>query len=264
MKLWNFLDELKEKLNDLENIKTENYNTIEDAVNNARLEKPTWNRVDNVVAVFADLKNSTQISNRKTKRVYAKFLEYTGYPFVKINDEFDSEFVDIKGDGGISLFSGKYAEVKAFLAAETFKTFQENYVREKFKNKYGVNLSFGIGISKGDLLVKQIGQRGNNKFFVWAGNAINNAALISKDVKRLSDKTVIGIEESIYTVLNQEKFRNYLVISCGCPKSEKINLWKEHYVKDESNFKYYKIESDWCKIHGEQYINAVLEIINES
>ncbi|WP_297455394.1 adenylate/guanylate cyclase domain-containing protein [Persephonella sp.] len=261
MELWGFFEKLKEKLSYLENIRIETYNTIEQAINNAKVEKPIWNRVDNVVVVLVDLKNSTQISNRKTKRVYAKFLEYTGYPFVKISKSFGSEFIDIKGDGGISLFSGEYAEIKAFLAAKTFKTFQEEYVREKFKNKYGVNLSFGIGISKGDLLVKLIGQRGDDKFFVWAGNAINNAALISKNVKRFSNKTVIGIDENIYNVLNQEKFKNYLVISCGCLKGENISPWKKYYTKKKSNFKYYKIESDWCKKHGEKHINAVLKII---
>ncbi|WP_029521070.1 adenylate/guanylate cyclase domain-containing protein [Persephonella sp. IF05-L8] len=264
MELWNFLDELKEKLDSLEDIKTEDYNSIEDAVNNARLEKPIWNRVNNVVAVFADLKNSTQISNRKTKRVYAKFLEYTGYPFVKINEKFDSKFIDIKGDGGLSLFSGRYAEIKAFLAAETFKTFQEKYVRGKFKSKYNINLSFGIGISKGDLLVKRIGRRKeDNNFFVWAGNAVNNAALISKYVKISSNKTIIGVSKDIYHILNQEKFRDYLILSCEC--SNKRNLWEreERFIGSNIDI-FYKIESDWCKKHGEEYINTVLEIINES
>ena len=260
MELWNFLRNINKKLSYLREIETDEYKSIEEAIKNAYLEKPKWNRVNNVVTVFADLADSTNISNRKTKRVYAKFLEAVGYPFVKIFNEFNAEFVDIKGDGGLALFSRKYAEIYAFLAAETFKTFQEEYAKKQLKN-YNVSYYFGIGISKGDLLVKKVGERGNNNFFVWAGNAVNNAALISKDVKRVSKITSIGVTIDIYDIFNQDKFRDYLIYSCGCPEDKKENLWKEFSIKGENNFRYKKIESNWCKTHGEDYLNKVLEII---
>ncbi|SNZ03666.1 Adenylate and Guanylate cyclase catalytic domain-containing protein [Persephonella hydrogeniphila] len=260
MELWKFLEDINKELSYLKEIETEEYESIEKAIENAYLEKPKWNRVNNVVAVFADLANSTNISNRKTKRVYAKFLEAVGYPFVKIFNEFNAEFIDIKGDGGLALFSGNYAEIYAFLAAETFKTFQEEYAKKQL-SQYDVNYYFGIGIAKGDLLVKKVGVRGNNNFFVWAGDAVNNAALTSKDIKNISQITSIGITLDIYDKFNQDKFKDYLVYSCGCPKGKKVNLWKEFSIKDEKNFRYKKIESNWCKTHGEEYLNKILEII---
>ncbi len=264
MKLWELLEKIQSKLDYLtDNIELEEYSSIEEAINKAYLEKPEWNRVNNVVAIFADLADSTSISNRKIKRVYAKFLEYIGYPFVKINNEFDAEFIDIKGDGGIALFSGKYAEIKAFLSAETFKTFQEKYAKDYFK-KYDVSYYLGIGIAKGDLLVKKIGQRGDKNYYVWAGNAINNAALVSKDLKRVKQNmTTIGVTEDIYHTLDTNTFRDYLIFSCGCPNSKKVKLWKEFTVSGESNFKYHLIESNWCEKHGEEYVRKVLEVIQK-
>lgn len=266
MELWENLNNISKKLEELLKIKVEDYNCIENAIKNAKIEKAEWNKVENVVAIFADLKNSTIISNRKIKRVYAKFLESIGYPFSKICKLFDAKFIDIKGDGGIALFQGQYAEIKAFLAAETYKTFQEQYIKPIFKKNYNVNYSFGIGIAKGDLLVKKVGSR-NYSFFVWAGDTINNAALISKDVKEIDSNTntsKIGISSEIYESLSNPKFEEYLIYSCGCPNGNKELLWKERHLKNGKGMKYKYIESNWCNEHGEEYLNKVLNNIKES
>ena len=63
---------------------------------------------------------------------------------------------------------------------------------------------------------------------------------------------------------NPQELYDYLILSCGCPNNEKVNLWKEK-PKLESKFstKVWELRSKWCDIHGEEYINKVLEIINE-
>ncbi len=264
MELWENLNNISKKLEELLEIKIEDYDCIENAIKNAKIEKAEWNKVENVVAIFADLKNSTIISNEKIKRVYAKFLESIGYPFSKICKLFDVKFIDIKGDGGIALFQGQYAEVKAFLAAETYKTFQEKYLKNNFERNYKINYSIGIGIAKGDLLVKKVGSR-NYSFFVWAGDTINNAALISKDVKEIySNTSKIGISLEIYDSLSNPKFEEYLIYSCGCPNGDKELLWKEKHLKNGRGMKYKYIENNWCEKHGEEYLNEVWNIIKEN
>jgi len=187
LKLWNFLEELNDKVNyKIEDIKTIEYHSIKEAIQNARLEKGVWNKVPNIIAVFSDLLNSTGISNEKRRKTYSKILEYLNYPFIQIHRKFGAEFFDIKGDGGLALYSGNKAEVRAFLAAETYKTFIEKKANNYFSKNYSLEIVVGIGIAKGELWVKKIGSRGDGKnFYVWSGSAINNAALISKDLKRI-------------------------------------------------------------------------------
>ena len=264
MKLWRYLDDINNRVNNrVEEIEIEDYDTVMQAINNARLEKGKWNRVKNVVAVFSDLLDSTGLSNEKRKTTYSKILEYLSLPFIEIHSKFKAEFFDIKGDGGIALYSGYEAEVRAFLASETYKTFIENKANNYF-SKYEIKLVVGIGIEKGDLLVKKVGSRGDGKnFYVWSGNAINNAALISKDLKRIGGQySSIGVSQEIYNKLNREVIREWVILSCGCPHGKKTNLWSQYFVEGVSSFAYYRIVSDWCETHGEEYLNNVLKTLN--
>ena len=57
---------------------------------------------------------------------------------------------------------------------------------------------------------------------------------------------------------------NYLILSCGCPNNNKVNLWKEKSeLESKFSTKIWELRSKWCNKHGEEYINKVLEIINE-
>ena len=262
LRLWDFLNEINDKVNyKIEDIETIEYSSIREAIQNVRLEKGVWNKVPNVIAVFSDLLDSTGISNEKRKKTYSKILEYLNYPFIQIHKKFGAEFFDIKGDGGLALYSGYEAEVRAFLAAETYKTFIEKKANNYFSTNYGLKIVVGIGIAKGELWVKKIGSRGDGKnFYVWSGSAINNAALISKDLKRIKRNiSTIGVTEDIYSKLNRDKIRDYLIYSCEC--TEKTLLWKTFFVEGISNFKYYCNESNWCDKHGEGYLNKVFEIL---
>ena len=170
---------------------------VTQALTNAKLEVNQWMQIEDVVVVFSDLKNSTGISFDKQDRTMTKLLEYLNKPFLKIHKEFGAEFSEIKGDGGIAIYSQENA-IKALLASISIKTFYFKYINEKVKKTYGVDFEVATGIAKGNLRLKQIGMRGLN-FPVWAGETINLSALISKELKKDSKpKNSIGITSDMY------------------------------------------------------------------
>ncbi len=261
MKLWEFLKEVYSYAeNRVKGIQPVDIEYIPDE-DNIKLEVGKWYRIRNVVCVYVDLKDSTRVSFQKTKEGMAKVYEHIGTGIVKIfqHEDFKADYIDIKGDGGFALYKGDYAEVKSFLAAETFKTYVYKHLRNRFPN---IEIRFGIGISKGNLLVKKVGIRRWN-YPVWAGRVVNHAAYICKEVKRkfVFHNDIIGVTEEIYTVLNSDKFRQWLVLSCGCPNDKKVNLWKKTSPSDSVYPDFYYLEANWCDKHGEQYISKVIQLI---
>jgi hypothetical protein len=263
MELWEFLkdikDEIEERIKSFEPIDIDYIPQPEDM----KLEIGKWYRIKDVVCVYVDLKDSTKASFVKTKESMSKVYEYIGTSIVKVfsNSNFKSAFIDIKGDGGFALYKEPFAEVKALLAAVTFKTFAYKYMRNRFSN---IQMKFGIGMAKGNLLVKKVGKRGNHRNFpVWAGKVVNHAAWICKDVKKSFDFEcdVLGITEGIYRVIKREEFKEWLFLSCPCPNGKKTELWKEKDL--EGREKYFYLKVNWCDKHGEEYLNNVLEKLKE-
>jgi len=261
MKLWDFMKDVHESIEErtagLEPIDIE-YIPDEDAL---KLEVGKWYRIKDVVCVYLDLKDSTLASFQKTKEGMGKVYEHIGTGVARIfqNGNFKADFIDIKGDGGFAIYKGAYAEIKAFLAAETFKTYSFKYLRNKFHN---MEIRFGIGISKGNLLVKKVGTKKWN-YPVWAGKVVNHAAYICKEVKRKFnfERDVIGATQKVYDALNTPEFRDYLVLSCEC--SDKTELWKKATPENSEFPEFYYLEANWCDKHGEDYINNVIELIKQ-
>ena len=261
MELWKKLESVKNDIESrIETFKPIDLENIPDE-EKLKLETGKWYRIKDVVCVYLDLKDSTKASFEETKEEMAKIYEYIGTSMTKIFSlaGIEADFIDLKGDGGFALFHSKYPEARAVVGAVTFKTYSYKYMKKKFPD---IEIKFGIGISKGNLLVKKIGIRTWN-FPVWAGKVVNYAAYLCKEVKGKFnfERDVIGMDQYIYTAIDNDKFRNWLVWSCGCPTGKKTLLWKQGIPSDNAYPTFHYLEANWCDTHGEEYINKVLEII---
>lgn len=251
---------IKNKLDTLSSsIKIENKDTIEQAIKNAKLEVNEWQEVDNIVCVFSDLQNSTQISLDKNKTTIAKILENLIVPIQDIHRSFDCEFIDIKGDGGIVLYSGKNASIRAFLASVTCNTFFSEFA-SKLEKDYNIKFNVYSGIHKGSILLKRVGSRKDN-FPVWAGDTVNISALITKELKNNTkiSSSYIGVTDEVFKILSNSNVKDYLTISCGCNSSTKNTLWNAHTFKGRNGKKYHYMNTNWCSLHGQIYLDNVLK-----
>jgi len=227
------------------------------------LQGNTWIRLEDVTCVYADMMRSTQLSVRREPQTVAKLYQLFTGNAVRILNEFDAEYIDVRGDGAFGLFSGRKGFYKALAAAVTVKTFTARHGARIVKESgLAFPLTCHLGIQSGRLLVKKLGLRGDMQNEVWAGRPVNVAA-------KLASRGGAGqlvVSKNVY-----DRFESDLIyLSCGCGKSadgrritgKKSPLWKEVEV-DPSVFgsgTAHVLDSDWCVIHGEETCNGILAL----
>jgi class 3 adenylate cyclase len=214
-----------------------------------------WLKINGVICVFVDMKNSTKFSAlhhaTTTGKVYSLF---TGTA-VRIFKELGASYIDVKGDGVFALFNSTQAHT-ALASAVTFKTFVKEEFTLKVSNKTNVDTGVHIGIAQSTLLVSKIGlrkseSRGDMYNEVWAGKAVNMAAKLAS----LSNNDQIHVSKEYYLKLKAQKALNSC--ECGEPKP----LWTEVDLSEDDRFSFdtgYVLGSFWCKTHGASYLNEII------
>jgi class 3 adenylate cyclase len=271
MELWKTMEETfkvqKEKVDTIEVVEIDDIPPVGDM----KLEIGKWYKLRNLVSLYVDMVGSTKFTNDKSEKASAKMYEMFTGSLVKIlkYSDYQAEYIDIKGDGGFALWKGKYASIMAVLAAVTFKTYVEKQLKGYVKSQVADwNISSKMGIFKDTVLVKRIGERDTKdtqyNWAVWAGRPVN----LSSKLSSIAENDKLLISEDVLNDISQKEFKKYLVRSCGCDGSgntrEPKDLWVE---KTDSvmqfDSKIFKLESKWCDVHGEEFINSIIEKMKE-
>jgi class 3 adenylate cyclase len=222
------------------------------------IENPqNWLKIPDVICVFVDIRGSTQLSasnhDNGTAQVYQLF---TGTA-VKLFSEFESPYIDVRGDGTLALFDSNQAH-RALASAVTFRTFAQEEFIPLVKNKTELDIGCHVGIDMRTVLVRKIGfkrhqGRSDRQNEVWAGRPINMAAKLASESK---DNELLA-SDRFFKKLNSR----YALKSGGCPNNEVVDLWHERDVKEDDRFDFdtaYALASIWCKTHGREFCNKLL------
>src|SRR5215217_2259958 len=148
-------------------------------VNNLPIVARRWHKAADIVAVVADLKNSTKLGTGKWAASTASIYQGATGSVVDVFDKFDADFLQIQGDGVFGLFWGSLRYERAACAGITIKTFSESFVTQleaKWSNLDGVT-GYKVGIASSRILVKNVGTPRNpaQQEPIWAGKAVNYA-----------------------------------------------------------------------------------------
>ena len=235
--------------------------------------KGVWWQIPNVTAVYADLKGSTALSAESTPRVAAFAYTYFIRATALILERFGAGYVDIQGDGIFGLFSGSVSAFSAAASAITMRTQIERDVAKRFERdtQSEWELTAGIGIGRGTLLVRRLGLRGTKQNEVWAGKPVNMAAKLSS----VADSNQVVVSERVFRDYEQASKlrRRVLIWSCGCNGSPSIGkgldvppgqttcLWGKEPAPQEVDFDLefiHRLKSAWCKIHGPEFCEALV------
>lgn len=216
-----------------------------------------WLKIPDLVAVFFDLKSSTQLGTGRhdtsTARLYKSAVESA----VAILNEFDGQFIDIQGDGGFGLYWGELSYERALCAAVTIRTFSQDMV-DQFKAKHTTGnfpeTGFKVGIACGRVLVKRLGTPRNvdEQEAVWAGRPVNYAAKAAQS----ADRHEVVITGSIWDRFEKN---DYVAFSCGCGGLSSPALWQDHTIANlHDNEQYGRIlKAPWCVTHGPSFCEAI-------
>lgn len=226
-----------------------------------------WLKLDDVVAVVADLKNSTALSFRKRPQTSAKLYEAVTGNCTRIVSRFDTDFVDIQGDGLFALYHGERAYERALCAAITLKTFSQKQLVPAIegweqRGDQFPETGLKVGMHSGVLAVKSVGVKTRThewKEPVWAGRPVNWAFKCAQ----LADVHQLVCTKSVYG-----KFDNndYVTHSCSCGFSDNSAapsnaIWNDFNMQgklpaDKAPTKV--LLSSWCDRHGDEFCEAIL------
>ena len=222
------------------------------------IENPRhWLRISKVVSVFVDMINSTQLSaGNNDKETAGVYRLYTGTA-VRLFDEFEAPYIDVRGDGVLALFN-KTQPHRALAAAVTFKTFTEAEITPRVKEKTDIEIGSHIGIDQQTVLVSKIGlkrhdQRSDRQNEVWAGRPVNMSAKLAS----LSKAGELLISERYFKNFKDER----VLKTCEC--DGKSDLWDPVNLEADKRFdfsKAYKLKKLWCQKHGKEYCEYILAL----
>lgn len=218
-----------------------------------------WTRMDDIVAVVADLKSSTQLGTGSKAASTASIYEASTGGVVKVFDQFDANFLQIQGDGAFGLFWGDRRFERAACAGITIKTFSVtlgDQIEAKWPTK--PQTGFKVGIASGRVLVKRVGTPRNpaQQEPIWAGKPVNYAAKAAQSADR-HDLVVTG------SVWDQLEKNDYLIFTCPCGDGPTDTLWQDFSIErlrtDTAESQGRKLTSSWCSTHGEEFCQAILD-----
>ena len=231
-----------------------------------------WLQIPQVTAVFADLKGSTKLNAAESPQTAALAYTYFIRAMAVVLEKFSAKYVDIQGDGIFGLFSGPGSTFLAGTAAITMKTLVKRDVAVRFKKDADADweLSVGIGIDRGTLLVRRLGLRGTNQNEVWAGKPVNVAAKLSS----LADANEVVVSDRVFDLYESasELRRRALLWSCGCnggvqgagldvPIGRTPYLWQQESTPGDLGLDFeniHRLKSHWCVIHGSEFCEAIV------
>lgn len=201
----------------------EYFDTISEVINKLKnAEDLKKIRIDNVIAIFSDIKDSTKISYEKNKAEVSDILEFFSKNFIQIHENNGAEFIDLNGDGAIALYSSEN-KMSAYNAVITLH------------NIFKIN-DYNIIISTGMAMDNLLGMKIKNPVlgvdnYIWAGETINIAASISKSIKykKYSNAKTIGISEKLFKTFPIIEIKNWKKHNITRKDGEKRNVFHSYY-----------------------------------
>lgn len=227
-------------------------------VANLPLVARRWIKIDDVVAVVADLKNSTKLGTGKRAASTASIYQAATGGVVDIYDKFQADFIQIQGDGAFALFWGDHRYARAACAGITVKTFSLD-LASQIESKWNTTpeTGFKVGLASSRILVKRIGTPRNpaQQEPVWAGKAVNYAAKAAQGAER-HHMVITG------TVWDQFEKNDYLAFSCPCGDGPGLGIWENTTIDrlpdDDPDAQGRLLTAGWCDTHGPEYCDAIM------
>lgn len=239
-------------------VEIENKNSIP-ATQDIPLNVARWLKVEDVICVFVDMKNSTTLSAAAHERSTARSYQLFTGTAVRLFDAFEAAYIDVKGDGVFALFDSNQP-YRALAAAVSFKTFAHASFTPRIQDRTGQPVGAHIGIDQKTVLVRKLGMmqregRTDRQNEVWAGKPVNMAAKLAS----IGDDDDLLVSDRFYQSITDDAAR----LSCGCPGGIKKGLWTEIDVSDKVIFDFDKahlLKTHWCKVHGTEFCNLLLNL----
>lgn len=226
-------------------------------VDNLPIQGSTWLRLEEVVAVVADLKASTRLSFDRQIRTTVRMYQAATSRSVELAAEFDPAYIDIQGDGFFALFHGEEAYRAGVCAAMALAVFSRDVLEPAFQAAWEgsdyLRTGLKIGMGCGSVAVKRVGVRASSAP-VWAGKPVNWAFKCAG----AANAHELVVTEPVFTqVVHGNDYLDHPCLHRG-HGSPFESPWSEVTVAPlQGRTKCYRRKSPWCREAAEEYCAAV-------
>jgi class 3 adenylate cyclase len=220
----------------------------------------TWYRMTDVVAVVADLKNSTRLGTGRYINTTARVYKAATGGGVEVATRFGPEFTDIQGDGFFSLFHGGDAYARAMAAAMSLAYFSKEVLEPQIAQFLGDGCpatGLKVGVAAGRLAVGLVGTRDSGEL-VWPGKPVNWAFKCSG----AADRHQVVVTERVYqrAILPSEYLlRQCYVIGHHHGNWRAGSMWAPVKVAALPEVACYVRKVPWCPEVIDDSCNALLD-----
>jgi len=180
--------------------------------------------VNHCVAVFIDIRGSSQLANNHTRPVLGKlYRAYLSECVAILNQDPNCKQVFIHGDCVSGMIDGNKPE---FVDGALFRAFQLNSLVNMLNWRLGqrgyAKIQCGIGMDYGRALILQGGCSGTGiNEVIWMGEVVNNAAdLCNQGNKR--GLQPIQVSSAAYERLGREDYKRLLIARTGALKGHRV------------------------------------------
>lgn len=227
------------------------------------LQNPnSWLEIPDVIACFVDMEGSTNLSATANPKTTAKAYRYFTNTAIRIFDDFNADYIDVRGDGVFALFNNDRPHT-ALAATVSFKDFVKKEFSPRIRKMTDLSIGGHYGIDRKTVLVRKLGLKivkGNlhRQNEVWAGKPINMAAKLASR----SRNGEIWVSKRFHECLSGEN----ALMTCGCVGGQYVGqrnvLWSEMSVEDDDRFDFdtaFVLKSDWCERHGKAFCKSIVK-----
>jgi len=219
-----------------------------------------WLQLEDVVAVFADLKSSSRLAYELNNQEAAAVIE-SGIK--GIADTFyaaDAKHAQIQGDGAYAVFYGEKALENAMVAAITIQTFSQKFFKTQVKKRFAMAPETGIkiGVAAGPVIVKKLGKNRVQEFQdpSWVGIPVNFASKAAS----AAEPGKLVVTATIWSRIWDNEF---LTLSCVCnPEKQRTELWSPFKIETLSDYSGeedgFSLSSTWCDNCGSTFSTQIL------
>lgn len=223
-----------ERIDSILDAKNENYEEIETIPERSKLTFTNGYYVKKVGAIFADIRQSSELTDEHKRPKLAKlYRSYISETVAILNSYTACKEINIVGDCVSGIFDAQYkSQVEDMVSAAGKINTLIKILNYKYKKKEITEIAVGIGIAWGRVLMIKAGYSGSGiNDVIWMGDVVNEASNLCGEANKFFSQPIM-IDSDVYANLSDESKKLFTLKNSNCYQGNYVNTVMNKWYED--------------------------------